>query len=375
MNFFFKIAFLIKKPQLIVVTGGGRACAAEAIFQLLKRHFGQSYIKKINKPIITDLISSKFLVIELEPKRAGELKFFLQRSERPILVGTAVGEIPADEILFAGEKEGVEDIAQLIPLLRAQGCAVLNFDDETVRELGEKSRSPVLTFGLYEPSITTGGADFQASDVHVLVLTEESGTNFKLNYKGNIVPVWLKNLFGKEQIYSALCALALSTILDINLVQASQALGAYQSLPGKMRLVKGVKGSWILDDSENASPWTMVEALAILGKIEGKGRKAAVLGDILDVGKMTIEAHQSIAETAVKSCNLLFTVGLRAKLIGQRARALGFPQENIFEFSELDRVVESLQKEIREGDLVLVDGGKEMKMEKIVEAIEHRQTD
>ena len=158
-------------------------------------------------------------------------------------------------------------------------------------------------------------------------------------------------------------------VLDLNLVEISQGLKNYQSLPGKMRLIKGIKNSWILDDSESATVFSMVEAIEILGEVQEFKRKIAVLGDVVGIGKYTIEAHEAIGERVAKNANLLFTFGQRAKFIAQGAIQKGMALEKIFQFDTAEEGKIRLQDEIKEGDLILVDGSKEMEMGKIVEEI------
>jgi len=343
MNIFEKIKFILKKPKVVVVTGNGRQTAKEAIYQVLSQHF------KVEKEI---------LVFEVGDKEIKKFGFFLKNSSRAILVITPVGDIPYDKEFFSGAKEEVKEVTLLAKTLPAQTNLILNFDDETVREIDDVTNLKTLTFGFGER------ADFKASDVKL-----NMGTNFKVNYKGNIVPVWLEKLFGKEQIYAALSAVAVGTIFDLNLVEISQALKNYFSLPGKMRLIEGQKKSFILDDSESATVFSMVEAIETLGKPEWAKRKIAVLGDVLGIGKYTIEAHEAIGERVTKNCDLLFTVGERAKFIAQGATQKGMPIEKIFQFDTIDEGKLKLQEEIKEGDLILVDGSKEMEMEKIVKEI------
>ena len=312
-------------------------------YQVLSQHF------KVEKEI---------LVFEVGDKEIKKFGFFLKNSSRAILVITPVGDIPYDKEFFSGAKEEVKEVTLLAKTLPAQTNLILNFDDETVREIDDVTNLKTLTFGFGER------ADFKASDVKL-----NMGTNFKVNYKGNIVPVWLEKLFGKEQIYAALSAVAVGTIFDLNLVEISQALKNYFSLPGKMRLIEGQKKSFILDDSESATVFSMVEAIETLGKPEWAKRKIAVLGDVLGIGKYTIEAHEAIGERVTKNCDLLFTVGERAKFIAQGATQKGMPIEKIFQFDTIDEGKLKLQEEIKEGDLILVDGSKEMEMGKIVEEI------
>jgi UDP-N-acetylmuramoyl-tripeptide--D-alanyl-D-alanine ligase len=322
--------------------------------------------KKIN---CKNILGNEILILEIEKEPMRDLGFFLQKSKLPILVSTHVGEIPLDFVFFAGEKEDIKETLKIVKILPPQAKLVLNFDDETVREIADIANQKVLTFGFQK------GADLQATDIKL-----NSGTNFKLNFKGSIIPVWLHSLFGKEQIYSALAAISVGILLDLNLIEISQAFKNYKSLPGKMRLIKGIKNSFILDDTASASVFSMMEALEILGKIEieklqpfkkvpENPRKIAVLGDILGIGKYTIEAHEAIGEKVKMAADLLFVVGQRAKFIAQGAIAKGMPKEKIFQFDKVEEAAISLQNEIKQGDLILVDGSKEMQMQKIIKEI------
>lgn len=238
MNIFEKIKFLLQKPKVVIVTGNGRKTAKEAIFQVLEQHF------KVGKEI---------LIFETELKEQKEFEFLIKKSALPILLITRFGDIPPDkpsQVLgnkiwegkdfFAGDKKDTIQLRELAKILPAQGYLILNFDDETVREIGEETDLSAsarqkagyggsavalseggkgITFGFQE------GADFRVTDINL-----NSGTNFKINYKGNIVPIWLENLFGKEQIYSALAAAAVGTVLGLNLVEISSALKNYRPL-------------------------------------------------------------------------------------------------------------------------------------------------
>ena len=110
------------------------------------------------------------------------------------------------EVLFATDLEKTK--------LSFKECLIYNFDKEGLRKIREKApETKLLTFGFQE------GADFQASD-----LRQDGGTNFKINYQGKIVPVWLEGSPTREEIYSVLAASAIGVLLGLNLVEISQAL-------------------------------------------------------------------------------------------------------------------------------------------------------
>lgn len=201
MNFLSKLKFFWKKPKIIIITGKGRKTAKEAICQVLKQYFQ---------------IGKEILVFETDLGNSTELKkfkFLLNNSPLAILVVTHIGDIPLDKEFFTGEWEKTSEIRKLAKIFPAQGHLILNFDDETVRKIKDETNLKELTFGFQS------GADFRATDIRL-----NSGTNFKINYKGSIVPIWLEKSFNKERIYTALSAAVVGVILDLNLIEISQAL-------------------------------------------------------------------------------------------------------------------------------------------------------
>jgi len=309
------------------------------------------------KKAIATLIKDA-LIFSLEDSQIKKSGFFLKSSPLSVLVVTHIEDIPFDRDYFAGEREKLKNTIDLAKSLPSVCYLVLNYDDETVREINDITNLHTFTFGFSER------ADFFASD-----LKFNHGVNFKVNHKGSVIPFWLKEAFGKEQIYAVLAATAVGTIFGKNLVEISQEMRNYKTLPGKMRLLEGIKGSKILDDAESATIFSMIEAIEILGKIPGFKRKIAVLGDVIGVGKYTIEAHETIGEKVAKNCDFLFTVGPRAKFIAKGAMEKGMDDFKIFSFNTIEDTVFKLKEIIRPGDIILVDGSKEMRMSEIVDQI------
>lgn len=339
-----KFSFFFKRPKVVVITGAGRACAKEAVLQVLKHYF------KINKEILL-LGSDK------------DSEFFLKKSRLPILLVTRAGQYHPDKEFFAGSSADISRAENLAKALPERGYLILNFDDEAVRDLKSNINSSSLTFGF------ASRADLQATDV-LLTHPPSMGTNFKMNYRGNTVPVWLERTFGKEQIYSALAAAALGKILDLNLVEVSEALKLYRSIPGKMQLIPGIKNSWILDDSAGASASFTIEALDVLGKVTlEQVRKIAVLGDVLGIGKHTAENRETVGEKVAKTADLLFVVGNRARFLAEGAVKKGMAEGKIFKFNTAREAGLALQKEIKAKDFILVDGSEEISMMEIVDEI------
>ena len=262
----------------------------------------------------------------------------------------------------------------LIDSLKSKGVAVLNYDDEMVRQMGQTVAAEVLTYGFEE------GADIQATNYEVGTADlKQEGifgfVNFKLTYTGSTVPVKLINVLGKHQIYPALAAAAVGIIFNLNLVEISEGLRNYKSLPGRMRLLGGVKNTLIIDDTYNAAPLSTLAALETLGKFKENppvgeaGQKIAVLGDMLEIGKYTLEVHERIGRKVAETADLLFTVGERAKFIAKGARENGMAKDKIFEFHTSEEAGKPLQVLMKQGDIILIKASRAMKMEKIVKEI------
>jgi UDP-N-acetylmuramoyl-tripeptide--D-alanyl-D-alanine ligase len=331
-----KIKYLFEKKPVIVITGEGRSLLQKAISFLIKNS----------------------QIFSLEDKEIKKSEFFLRNAPLSILVVTHVGDIPFEREYFAGEREKLINTIELAKTLPSNCYLVLNYDDETVREIENITKLHTFTFGFSEK------ANFFITDVKL-----NRGINFKINYKGSIVPFWLEGTFGKEQIYTALAATVVGTIFGKNLVEISQEIKKYETLPGKMRLLEGINESTILDNTESATVFSMIEALEILGKVSGFKRKIAVLGDVINVGKYTIADHETIVEKVVKNCDFLFTVGSRAKVIGKGAVEKGMESFRVFSFDKIEDAIFKLKETIKKGDLILVDGSREIKMSEIVDNI------
>ena len=308
----------------------------------------------------------KVLVLEMGVDRPKDLEKLLKIARPDIGVVTAIGEVPVHVEFFAGPEEVAREKAKLVKTLSAQGHAVLNFDDDVVWDMHKETKANVLSYGFAK------GAAILASNINVSI---EKGISFKLNYEGNSLPVRLKNVFGKHHIYATLAAAAVGIIYEMNLIEIVEALNLYKPPPGRLQLIKGVKNSWILDDSYNASPLATHAALDTLGELEanlpdGKaGRKIAVFGDMLEIGKFTIVAHKAVGERAAKITDLFITVGPRTKFAVEGAISTGMDKSKVFNFSTSREAAAFLKDKIAEGDLILVKGSQAMRMERIVEEI------
>jgi UDP-N-acetylmuramoyl-tripeptide--D-alanyl-D-alanine ligase len=305
----------------------------------------------------------EILVLEYGADRPGDIKYLLSIARPNISVITAIGDIPVHVEYYGGPDEVAREKGRLIEYLPVGGFAILNGDDDAVMNLQSRTRARVMTFG-FDKSCEVRISRFE-NKVHD---GQPSGISFKLEHGSAIVPVYIDHVFGRAHAYAAAAAAAIGLVFGMNLVTISDALAAYAPPESRMQLVPGIKYTQVIDDSYNASLIAMRSALETLAALPAK-RKVAVLGDMLEIGKYTPEAHEAVGRLAARDADVLFTVGPRAKFIAEAARGAGMKRAVIFSFDTADEAIKPVKDFIKKGDLVLVKGSHSMELDKIVEEI------
>lgn len=387
-------------PKIIAVTGSvGKTSAKDAIATILGQKFFvrksvKSYNSEIGVPLTVlgcetgwlnpfiwfanilkgiKLLAIKtdypaWLVLEMGVERPGDMEKLVSWIKPYAVVVTALAEIPPHVEFFASPEELIGEKMKILDNLKSDNFLILNSDDKTLCEAKNKTQAKTLAFGFGED------ADLRASNYRIVFRKEDSfeipeGISFKLDCRGSSFPVRIFGAFGSHQVYSGLAALAIGIVADFNIIDVSESLSRYRPPPGRLRLIEGIKKTFILDDTYNASPSAVHAALDTLAEIPSTGRKIAVLGDMLELGKYTIDSHKAVGRRVAKIADFLFVIGPRSRFISEEARLNGFNPENIFEFSESGEAGIPLQDILKEGDLILVKGSQAMRMEKIVEEI------
>lgn len=305
----------------------------------------------------------EILVLEYGADKPGDLRNLLEIARPNIAIITAIGDIPVHVEFFSGPEEVAREKAKLIEQLPSAGFAILNYDDDVVLELKDRTRAHVVTYGFQK------GAELRLISFENRIENgKPAGVSFKMEYGGSSVPVRIDDVFGKVQAYAAGAATAVGLIFGINMIKIAEALKAYRPAPGRMTLSPGVKGTMVIDSSYNASPLAMHAALDTLRDLPGK-RKVAVLGDMRELGEYSMDAHERVGRVASQLVNVLVTVGPSGKLIAEAAKKHGLPKKNIQSFDTADEAVDAVEGIIKKGDLILVKGSHSMQLDKVAEAL------
>jgi UDP-N-acetylmuramoyl-tripeptide--D-alanyl-D-alanine ligase len=302
-------------------------------------------------------------------ERPGDIDRITSWVKFDAVIVTRLPDIPVHVEFFRAPEDLVKEKLKLPKAVRATGTVILNADDSKIMAAREAMRARVLTFGWNE------GAEVRASNEHIMYneLTGKKlpdGYALKVDHNGNNVPFRLPGILARHQIYGVLAAIAAGATFDLNLVDIAEALENLESPPGRFRLLAGIKESIIIDDSYNASPAAVESALDTLAEVETPGRKIVVLGDMMELGPLAIEAHRQVGARLLRlSPDYVFFVGLRMRFAAEELTKKRFSKKKIFMFDDWRGVGEKLQKLIEPGDVVLIKGSQSMRLEKVVEEV------
>ncbi len=385
------------KPKIIVVTGSvGKTSTKDAIFaiaeqMLMVRKNIKSFNSEIGIPLtilgcdnawsnpfawISNIFRGfillvarehypKWLVLEIGARKPGDIKRLSSWIIPDIAVVTRFSDVPPHIEFFRSAESLFEDKTEIVKALKTTGVLILNADDERVLALRGKTKARSITFGFSEEAM------FRASNVQIVYSGDglPLGTTFKFEYQENTFPVAIYGVLGVQAVYSALAALTVGIHLKINIVDMIELIAGHKSPPGRMKVLEGMKDTRIIDDTYNSSPVAAYAALEVLGAIKTKGKKIAVLGDMLELGKFTAEEHKKLGALAGEQADILFAVGLRAKYLVEGALESGMSEKKILEFTDARTAGKYLEGMIEKGDVILVKGSQSMRMERAVEEI------
>ena len=131
--------------------------------------------------------------------------------------------------------------------------------------------------------------------------------------------------------------------------------------------IKEVNGITVIEDCYNASPDSQKAGLNSLCKI-AKGRKIAVLGDMLELGSYSETAHRNVGEYAAEcQVDALFTYGEQSRFMADSAKKSGLL--NVYSFTDKNELTNTLLSEIQKGDTLLFKASRGMKLEEVFEKI------
>ena len=395
LKFLARVTLKRYKPDIVGITGSvGKSSTREAVFTVLKTQFNarqsqKNYNNEIGLPItvlgckphgksilgwLGVIIKSVFLIIfkskkypqililEMAADKPGDISYLLKIIPQNLLkAGIVTAVSPTHLETFKTVENVLAEKKRLLLGVRHNGWAIANRDSVYFDELKKDVKSKIMSYGLEQRS------DVTAKEVKI---TEDKGITFKLATISSVVPAALTDALGAHQLYAALAAASIGVAFGVTLVHISEALKEYHALPGRMRLLDGIKHTKIIDDTYNSSPLAALAAVQTLVRLKSEGVKWAVMGDMLELGRESEAEHRSLGREIFRAgIDYLVVVGELSRDIARGARKIGMNKDHIFEFADANTAGRFIQDRLKKNDLLLIKGSQGVRMEKITKEL------
>ena len=321
-------------------------------------------------------------VLEMAADKPGDLARLVAIAPPDIAVVTAItAEDPTVAPVHVANYSSVDALVQekatLIKALPPQATAILNMDDARVFAMRHLTSAHIITFGVAD------GADVRLVATRVMMEESEhgrvpTGLEIQLESFNRLRTLRLPGICGTPAAYSVAAAVAVGAALDVGLESVEDLPNHFQPLPGRMRIIPGIKFTTLLDDTYNASPPAVLSAvrdLAAMPLLESQ-RRMACLGEMRELGSHAEAMHRLIgAEVAKRGIDFFVACGTLASVMAEGARANGMREDQIKIFGDTPEAGEFLREWIRPGDVILAKAsegrhdGKGVRMERVIKSL------
>jgi len=302
--------------------------------------------------------SHEAVVLEMGTNRRGEIARLTEIAGPDVGVITNIG--PAHLEGFGSLEAVREEKGDLFRVMENRGVAVINCDDAHIDFLARRWDGERITFGFNRRAFVSAECVGTGKDGRMSFV-------LKIGELSRDVSLMTA---GEHNVRNALAAAAAAWATGADIEAVGRGLETFEPVAGRMIIHRLKNGAFIIDDSYNANPASVKEALNTLARLKGKRRAVAVLGDMLELGERSAELHEetgrAVAEAGVET---LFLKGAFARSVASGAMERGLAEERIFFFDETSEIETSLSADLGEGDWVLIKGSRRMKMEEVVQAI------
>jgi UDP-N-acetylmuramoyl-tripeptide--D-alanyl-D-alanine ligase len=297
-------------------------------------------------------------ILELGTNRHGEIARLTRIAAPGIGLITNIGPAHLEGFInLAGVAEEKKDLFVNMP---EEGTIIINHDDPFLRTSGDAWAGRRISFGLKE------GADVGAEKI---TYRHEQGTGFTLRIGKEHQEVSMP-IAGEHQVVNALAAAASAWAAGATIEDISQGLTSFSPVPGRTEIIPLNNGAFVINDTYNANPASVGEAIKTLKTLRGNGRSVVVLGDMLELGDKVEIWHQKIggllADTGV---NRVYLRGRFSGATAAGASKQGLPASSVILREDPEEIAHDILSYVKNGDWILVKGSRRMKMEAIVEMI------
>jgi UDP-N-acetylmuramoyl-tripeptide--D-alanyl-D-alanine ligase len=351
--------------KVVAITGSvGKTTTRQIAYHILSKHFHvlqaqKNFNNQIGLPLtLLDADEeTQIVVAELGTNHPGEIAYLTRIALPDVAVITSV--YPAHLEGFGDLQTIIEEKLSISEGLQSDGILLINGDfDRLVSACKAKGgkTSRLFTFG------KSDSCDIQARNI------DSTGLGSSFTIDG--IQVYLP-LPGLGNVDNALAAWAVCSQFGLSLDDFAKALKTQTAVSMRAEPLQ-IGTLTVLNDSYNANPASMTNALDILTNIDstGKRRLVFICGDMAELGSQTEHLHAELgASIAGAGVQLLITVGKFAKTAAESAKSRAEHDLRIKCFDDTLSACNNLKDYIKDYDIILVKGSRTAGLETAVEKL------
>lgn len=348
------------KARVVAITGSnGKTTTKEMTYTILSKRFRVirnegNLNNHIGLPLslLRVLPDAEVVVLELGMNARGEIKRLCEIALPDYGVITNIGTA---HIGMLGSINAIRDAK--LEVLNGLSTLIVNADDEFLMDGIRDFDGRVITFSIINKS------NVMAKDI----TKTERGSTFRLQWMGReAVEVNLK-VHGNFNIYNALAASSVGLSLGMDIKEVREGIEAYQVFPMRFETIKK-NDLTIINDSYNANPSSMREALRELMNIKAEKRAVAILGDMTELGDYSIDAHRDIGRL-VSELGIDVFVAIGKMMSFAADETVRRTNSRVHRFRDVEGAKGHIREIIKCNDTVLIKGSRAMGMERLIEEI------
>jgi UDP-N-acetylmuramoyl-tripeptide--D-alanyl-D-alanine ligase len=313
------------------------ALSSELIVSASERSFNND--QGLPVTLLNAADNAQALVLEMGMRGFGEIARLCSIAQPTIGVVTAVAAAHTERV---GGIEGVARAkAEMVQALPQSGYAILNADDERVREMRKLTQAQVLTYGVHE-----------SADIRIVKceLDEMARASVSATTPWGSVS-WTMSVPGTHMAFNAAAAIAVAGACGVDIHHAATALEQTLVSPMRMQVITTDDGMTIINDAYNANPASMRAALDTLVGMKAS-RHVVIAGQMAELADSTTE-HGAIVEYA-------------------RSKSIEFIACETENYATSAHSIEDAVKRVRDGGTdvaVLVKGSRVAALERVVQLL------
>jgi UDP-N-acetylmuramoyl-tripeptide--D-alanyl-D-alanine ligase len=294
--------------------------------------------------------TDKVAVVELGTNHPGEIRRLAEIAAPNMGIITSIA---------AAHLEGLNSVAgvarekgALFGGIQPGGMIAVNLDDPWVRRLGRRFKGKKITYGAEGQVRVESRRSLGAQGMMLCLRVGRRRSRVRLNF------------LGEHNIVNAVGAAAMACGFGVSLAAIRRGLQKAKPFPMRMQ-IENWKKVGIINDAYNANPASMEAAIKALAGIECRGEKAAILGDMFELGRQTRRQHVQLGKQVARAgIDRLYLLGAQANQVRQGALQSGLPAERIVIAKNHADLAERLRGQVKRGDWLLFKGSRGMKMER-----------